>query len=509
MNGGLPPRQIDRRRWLAFVIGVMVVHTIVVRGLLADYEVAGAIVTDLELPPISVWAACACIVTARRCTERHARIAWRATAAGVALWSIAGVTWSFREIFLGDIAPSPSLLDAPFFALAPSFALALVFYNRHHPSRVLQLRQFADIGILTATIVLLGTLVLAGPLEASHGDPYVYVAVGYPGFYLAIILAAFTMLAGREWGGRRAIISLLICAHFMFAIVDLLYGAKVLEAHYQTEIEDTLWLGGFLLVIWAAREERALVGVPTSVADHRESASPDAVVGAIVIVAIGALGAKTVVDLEGAHWMLVVAATLFLAACVAVRVWASGRLEHAYANAVAAGESKTRALTAERDLSARLRGAGSLARGTAHEVNNMLQAIAGNFTLLRRRAARSEDFTPNLTAIEQALERLNNEVAGLRRISAAGGPLQVIALLPGGDPDGRLAPILADAGYAPATIPSVTDALLALKSGSLHALVASRAEADALAVARPTIPVIVRDVDDDIVHVVINVVSLG
>ena len=507
MNGGASPRQRERRQWLALVIGVMVVHTVVVRGLLANNDVAAAIATDLEVAPISVWAACASLVTARRCTERHARIAWGAIGVGVALWAIAGVMWSFREIVLGDIAPSPSLLDAPFFALAPSFAIALVFYNRQHPSHALQLRQFADIGILTATIVLLGTLVLAGPLEASHGDPYVYVAVGYPGFYLAVILAAFTMLAGHDWGQRRIIISLLICAHFMFAIVDLLYGAKVLEAQYQTEIEDTMWLGGFLLIIWAAREERALVGVHT-IAARREPASPDAVVGAIVIAAIGALGARTVISLEGAHWMLVAAATLFLAACVAVRVWVGGRLEDAYADAVAEGESKTRALTVERDRSARLRGAGSLTRGTAHEVNNMLQAIAGNFALLRRRATRSEDITPYLTAIEQVLERLNNEVAGLRRVAAEGSPLQVIALLPGGDPDGRLAPILADAGYAPATIPSVPDALLALKSGTLHAVVASRAEADALAAARVTIPVIVRD-GEDLLQVVISIVSIS
>ena len=111
-------------------------------------------------------------------------------------------------------------------------------------------------------------------------------------------------------------------------------------------------------------------------------------------------------------------------------------------------------------------------------------------------------------SIEQVLERLNNEVAGLRRVATEGGALQVIALLPGGDPDGRLAPILADAGYAPATIPSVPDALLALKSGTLHAVVASRAEADALAAARVTIPVIVRD-GDDLLQVVISIVSIS
>ncbi|MCW5805712.1 MAG: hypothetical protein KIT31_25300 [Deltaproteobacteria bacterium] len=499
---------MNRWGWLSIIAVATILHTVVVRGLLAHggHDAVSAIVTDLELMPISLWAMCACIVTARRSAERHVRIAWSATAVGIGLWSLAAITWSFREIVLGSIAPAPSWFDAPFFALAPTFAIALVVYHRRLQSRALRLRQLADIGILTATIALLGTLVLAEPLAANAGHSYVYVAVGYPGFYLAVILVGFTMLASHEWGAHRIVLSLLVAAHFMFAIVDLLYGAKVLESRYQTEIEDTLWLGGFLVVIWAAREERALAGAPAAAGAARGGSSANAIVGAIVIVALGALGAKTLADLEGARWTIVAVATLVLATCVALRVWASGRLEVAYETAVAERESSARALSAERDQSARLRGAGSLARGTAHEVNNVLQAIAGNFTLLRRRAAKREDVDPYLTQIEGALERLRAEVAALRKLAPDTEPLPVIALLPGGDPDGALAPILADAGYAPATIPSVDDALRALKSGGIQAFVASRAEAEALAAARTTIPVIVRD-DHDLVEVVMNVIS--
>lgn len=488
-------------------MGVALAHTVIVRGLLAGqgYTTAAAIVTDFELVPVAAFATWSSWSTARRLAERHLRIAWFSIAAGVALWWLASVAWSFREVVLGQIAPAPSWFDAPFFALAPSFALALVFYRRHRPSRALQIRQLADIGIVAATIVLLGTLVLAHPLQASPSDPYVYVAIGYPGLYLAIVLAAFATLVGREWGARRVVLGLLVCAHFLFAIVDLLYGAKVLASRYQTEIEDMLWLVGMLGVGWAAYEERGLTQLPAGIVDEREPWSSNALVGAIVIVALGVLGADRLAALEGVKWTIVAVAVIALAACVALRVWASGKLEDAYVTAVEDGASTARALVAERAKLVSLRGVGPLAGGTAHEVNNLLQAVAGSFALLRRRSARREDIEPHLTSIETALARLGHEVAAFRKVAPTGGATVVVLLLPGADPDGQLAPVLADAGYAPAMLPSVEAALRAIKSGEVHAVIGSEPEAEALLAAGTSTPVIVRG--GDLLQCVVDLVT--
>ena len=492
-----------RRRWLAVVVFAALAHTIV-RLILVhlDSAAAVAIVTDLELVPVSAFATWASITTARRLGDRHLRIAWGFIALGCASWHSAALMWSFREIVLGVVAPAPSWFDVPFFALAPCFAATLVFIRRHRQAREIQIRQIADIGILTATVALLGTLVLGPALRGRWDDPYVVVAIGYPGFYVAVVLAAFAMLAGGAWGPRRSVLALLVVANFAFAIVDLLYGAKVLMETYQTQIEDTLWLVGMLCVAWAAYEERALIDQP-AVVDRPETSS-NAVVGAVGLVVLGTLGAGALSNLEGVQWVLVALAVVVLAGCVALRMWASNRLEEAYQTAVAQREATTRALDAERGQAAQLRGVGSLAIGTAHEVNNLLQAVAGSFALLRRRAARGEDVEPCIVAIEDALARLGDEVSALRR--ASGSAAIVIALLPGGDPDGKLARVLADAGYAPATLPSVKAAARASRGGEVRAIVASAAEAEALAAARTAVPVIIRG-DEDFLEAVVNVIT--
>ena len=489
------------------VVAAAILHTVVIRVLLAarGHAAAAAIATDIEILIVCSIATWTCWRTARGLTERHLRIAWLSITAGLAMWWIAGIAWSYREIVLGLIAPAPSLLDAPFFALAPSFAFALIFYRRRRPHRALQIRQLADIGILAATILLIGTLVLAVPLRSTVGDPYVYIAIGYPGLYLAVVLAAFVTLVGHAWGPQRVVLGLLVCAHLMFAVVDLLYGAKVLVERYQTELEDTLWLVGMLLLIWAAHEERSLQARPRILVDEREPSAGNAIVGAVVIVALGALGADRIAALGGLEWTVMSLAVVLLAGCIGLRVWASGRLEDAYATAVEDGASTARALVAEREAMTRLRGVGPLAGGTAHEVNNLLQAIAGNFALLRRRSARREDIEPNLVSIQAALKRLGEEVAALRRVAPDAGALIVVVLLPGGDPDGLLAPLLADAGYAPAFLPTVEVALRAAKSGEVHAIVGSASDAEALADAGTSVPVVVRG--DDLLQAVISVVN--
>lgn len=488
-------------------MAAVVLHTAVVRVLLASrgHATAAAIATDVEILTVCSIATWTCWTTARSLTQRHLRIAWLSITAGSALWWSAGMAWSYREIVVGTIAPAPSLLDAPFFALAPSFALALVYYRRLRPPRALQILQLADIGILAATILLIGTLILAVPLRESSGGPYVYVAVGYPGFYLAVVFASFVTLVGHAWAPQRVVLGLLVCAHLLFAVVDLLYGAKVLVERYQTELEDTLWLVGMLLLTWAAREERSLQGLSGTLDDERDPSAGNAIVGAVVIVALGALGADRIAALGGLEWTVVSLAVVLLASCIGLRVWASGRLEDAYAIAVEDGANSARALVAEREAMTKLRGVGPLAGGTAHEVNNLLQAIAGNFALLRRRSARREDIEPNLVSIQAALARLGDEVAALRRVAPEVGVLIVVVLLPGGDPDGLLAPLLVDAGYAPASLPTVEVALRAAKSGEVHAIVGSASEAEALAVAGTSVPVVVRG--EDLLQAVISVVN--
>lgn len=490
------------------VVGAGLLHFVVNRALGVG-STAALWWTDLGVMVASGAATQAAIQTARLEGERHNRIAWFAMAGGMAGWFCAAMIWSVRELLLGEVAPAPSWLHAPFYLLAPTFAAALVYYRRRRPSRALQLRQIADLGLLTAMIAIAGTLLFAPSLRYSGFTPYVLVAIGYPGFYLAVVLVALGALGRGGWGPRRMVLGILISSHLAFAAVDVLYGANVLADIYQTGIEDTLWVLGFAAMCWAAAEERALITAAPPAHEAEKSPSWNANIGAIALIAVATLAADAVTRLEGREWPIVAVAILFAAGFVVLRMWTGERTEDVYLDAVAIGEQKDRALSAERTTASRLRAVSSLAGGTAHELNNLLQAIAGSLALLRRRAARGEDVSAYVQSIEKALARLGHEVDDLRKLSPPEHAQGMILLLPGGDRDGRLASVLAEAGFAPASLPDLEAAQRAAKGAGVRALVASPEEATALEAIGFTLPIIRRDTDNllDAVVAVVELVS--
>jgi len=498
--------RLTRPQWIALVIGLTTMH-FVVNHVVGVGSTTALWCTDVSLLVMSGAAAGSALLTARRQRERHNRIAWGAIAVGCGGWFAAASVWSVRELGYGIHAPAPTWLDTPFYMLAPAFALAIIFYRRQRPSRALQLRQIADLGLMTSVITIAGTLVFAPSVRQSGFTPYALVAIGYPGFYLAVVLVAFGSLARGSWGPRRIVLGILIWGNLAFAVVDVMYGAKVLVDIYQTAVEDTLWMLGFASICWASAEERALIDAPHTQGEAERLPSWNAIVGAIALISTVALGAVAMHRLEGPEWTIVAIAMFASAGFVGLRMWTGERAEDAYLDAVAVGEEKERALSAERTKSSRLRAVSSLAGGTAHELNNLLQAIAGSLALLRRRAARGEDVSAYVGAIEKALARLGDEVDDLRKLSPPDSPQGMILLLPGGDRDGKLAAVLAEAGFAPASLPDLDAAQRAAKGPGVRALVASCEEAKLLTDAGFTLPIIRRE-SDNVLDAVVAVVEL-
>jgi len=323
----------------------------------------------------------------------------------------------------------------------------------------------------------------------------------------AVVLVALGALGRDSWGPRRIVLGILIWANLAFAAVDVLYGAHALVEIYQTGIEDTLWVLGFVSMCWAAAEERAVFRAPPSSVETTRTPSWNAMVGAIALIAIVSLVSVALNRLQGLEWTVIAVGVLVAAGFVAVRMWIGERAEDAYLDAVAVGEEKERALSAERTRSSQLRAVSSLAGGTAHELNNLLQAIAGSLALLRRRAARGEDVSAYVQSIEKALALLGDQVEDLRKLSPPDNAQGMILILPGGDPDGRLAAVLAEAGFAPASLPDLDAAQRAAKGQGVRALVASHEEADALVALGFSLPIIRRDTEN-LVDAVVAVVEL-
>jgi hypothetical protein len=478
------PAARRRLKWSLVVLGCGAIHLIVHRllGLGTFGQLAW---TDGTVTVASMLTAVACIRTVRSCKEPHLRRAWIAITVGVASWVIAAIGWDIRELGLGEVAPEPSWLDTPFFAMAPCFAVALVFYRRREPSRAFQLKQIADLGIVSATMLIVGTLLFAGPI-AKHGyTPYMIVALGYPFIYLSLVIVALGVLGHRHWGPRRVVLGVLVWSQLAFAAVDLMYGASSLDSNFQTTgLEDTLWLAGLLSVWWSTVEERALLAEGNAGVHDVESTSWNAVVVAVALIALVGFLIQSSVHVHGWPWVVLGIAALAAVGFVALRMWAAEQLENAYRDALAESDAKSRALDVERGSATRWRSVGTVVGGTAHEVSNLLQAIVTNLELLRRRIARGENVDENMVAMDGALWRARDELQMLRSLTPADvGARGTVLLLASGDLDGKVSVALSEAGYATAVLPTVEAVIRATKGLPVRAIVAAPSELVAIVAA--------------------------
>jgi signal transduction histidine kinase len=466
-------RPVPRRvTWLGIVVGAAALH-LIVHGLLGLGTTGQLAWTDGTVTFVALGTAIACVRTVWRCAEPDLRRAWIAIAFGVVAWLAGVIGWDIRELGLGDVAPAPRWLDAPFFMMAPSFAVALAFYRRRQPSRALQLKQIADLGIVSASMLIAGTLLFAAPLARDGFRPYMIVALGYPCLYLSLVLIALGMLGHRSWGSRRIVFGIIVWAQLAFALVDLMYGASTLESQFQTSgIEDTLWLVGLLSVWWASVEERVLLAEGDKTVHEIESTSWAPIVVAVALIALVGFWIGASDHLHGWSWIVLGVGALAAAAFVGLRIWAAERVESAYRDALADGEATTRALVQERGSATRWRSVGTVAGGTAHEINNLLQAVVGNLELLRRRAARGENVEAYLASIDRALWQARDEVNQLQAmISVDAGARGTVLLLERGDVDGQVSAGLAAAGYATAVLPDIDAVLRATKGVHVRAIV--------------------------------------
>jgi signal transduction histidine kinase len=470
---------VTRRRvtWALAILGIGGLH-LAMNRVLGTGSPAQLAVTDLTVTALALGTFVAALGTARRCAAPNVRAGWRALAAGVGLWSLGAIGWDIRELGLGVVAPATSWADAPFFALAPAFAVALAQFRRGEPSRALQLKQVADLGIVVAAMAIVGIVLFAGPL-ARHGGPMAALALGYPCVYLSLVVVALGALGQHAWKRRQVVLGVLVWSQLAFASVDLLYGAGSLGGEFQTTgLEDTLWIVGMLALCWAGDEERALRDAAADDAHAAEPRGWHSLVAAVAVLALVGFLVDAAGALRGWSWLVLAVAAVAALGFVALRMWAAEQLDDAFRGAIADGEAKSQALARARTDSNRWRALGTVAGGTAHEVNNLLQAIAGNLELLKRRAARGEDLARYLSSIDRALWQASDEVKQLRQLAHADvGPRGTVLLMQAVDLDGRASAALGDAGFAAAALPDLDALLRATKGVEVRAIVVAPGEA--------------------------------
>ena len=362
----------------------------------------------------------ACWQTSRRANVLRFRRAWAAYAAGCACWFVGQLIWDGQELLLLRVTPFPSIGDAFYLMFAPAFLLGSFFYRTPGARRENRLKLIADIGLVAAVLVMAATFVLFGLAKAaSQGWLYVLVALAYPVTRISVLLVNLMWFWQRVVGRRRLPVGTLIVAMAAMALADVMYSATLLGNRYhEGSWIDTCWIGCFSLILVATRLERACENAPPTVdAEQAQPAFIDSLAPAIAIFALSIVTGIYSDRFDDDMWPILFACNFFIPFFIGLRAWSTYRMERAYVGEVRLRHERQRAMEGQLSTVQRLQAVGTLASGAAHDFNNMLQAMMGQLSIMRRRASRGDDMKPAIEELERALWRASDLAGRLLSLS--------------------------------------------------------------------------------------------
>jgi signal transduction histidine kinase/CheY-like chemotaxis protein len=409
-----------RARGAAIVAGVLLVY------------VAGALIAgprglwrhiwaDTWWTAISAYAAVECWATARCVTATHRRSAWRWFAAGAAAWFVGMLIWDFNELGAGWLTPFPSIADVFFDAIALAFVIACYRYGEDRPSVALSFKQAGDLGLIGCVLVPVAALALYGPVMESRDDAvYVFAALAYPVLHGSALVFGLLCWWQHVWGAWRWVLGLQLAAIGLLAVVTTLYAESLLGRRYEAGASmDGVWVACFAIMVWAAREERAIVREVGEEIDERVDEVPaaDAIVPALAV-GVAVVAALAFRDRWHGPMILVGAvAGVGLAIAIGVRLAASQRLERALRERVRVDAERAKRLELQLLHAQRLQAIGALAGGVAHDFRNLVQIMIAGLAMAQQRIARGQHAGTVLDEVERAMWRAADLSARLLELS--------------------------------------------------------------------------------------------
>jgi hypothetical protein len=188
-----------------------------------------------------------CLIGALR-SERN-KGAWILVAAAIALWALGDTIWSIR----GDPDATVTISDLFWLAWYPLLIAALILLVRDRVPRF-ELHRWID-GIIVMLVVITPwvALFLEPAAKQSH-DSSVLAAVdfAYPLGDAVIVGATLGVLALMGWRAAPMWYALII-AFAALGLADAVYSVDALGHTYSSDtIFDALWLGGLVLIAYAA-----------------------------------------------------------------------------------------------------------------------------------------------------------------------------------------------------------------------------------------------------------------
>ena len=231
-----------------FVLLIGVVIGLAVHGLIGLGGNGIHTVLDEWLSCTAEWlAALLCAIGAAR-SERN-RAAWTLVAAAIALWALGDTIWAIR----GEPDATATVSDVFWLAWYPLLIAALILLVRDRVPRF-ELHRWID-GIVVMLVVVTPWVALFLEPAANHSRDSTGVAAidfAYPLGDAILVGATLGVLALMGWKAAPMWYALVV-AFAALGLADAVYSVDALGHSYSSDtVFDALWLGGLVLVAYAA-----------------------------------------------------------------------------------------------------------------------------------------------------------------------------------------------------------------------------------------------------------------
>jgi hypothetical protein len=177
------------------------------------------------------------------------RVAWLLVTVAIALWALGDTIWSIR----GDPQSTATISDLFWLAWYPLIIGALILLVRDRVPRF-ELHRWID-GIIVMLVVVTPwvALFLEPAANRSHDSSFVAgVDFAYPLGDAIVVGAPLGVLALMGWRAAPMWYSLVL-AFAALGLADAIYSVDALGHTYSSDtVFDALWLGGLVLIAYAA-----------------------------------------------------------------------------------------------------------------------------------------------------------------------------------------------------------------------------------------------------------------
>ena len=243
-----------RRRFDAALIAatVAVAATAIVLGTgVGSVEFSRNLGNMLEIVAPALAAVC-CFQVARRARGSW-RIGWYLVGASCVSWGVGQSIWTWLETVEGQISPFPSAADFFFLLAVPLSVAGLLWFPSSPDTQSGRARTLLDGIIVAASVLFVSWTVVLGPtLHNGEGTGWSRtIGLAYPAADVVVLTIVIIAYVRCDPAGRVAV-GLVGLAFASFALADSLFAYSDLHGESVSEVSNTAWVAGYLLIALGA-----------------------------------------------------------------------------------------------------------------------------------------------------------------------------------------------------------------------------------------------------------------